>query len=92
MPTESRRTVFDEPAEVIALGYVWSEGNASGGRQELFTSLVAAERRLGQLIVDGKVKDNKATVHRLADHTWQPVAVHLPEPLRLKPMETPDER
>lgn len=77
------KTVFDPPSEVIAIGYVWSDGNASGGRRELFVSLDEAKRRLNHLVDEGKIKERKVAVFQLIYGKWEPLEIQWPEPLRL---------
>jgi hypothetical protein len=60
-----RKTVFDPPEHIYVLGYVWTNGAASGGRQELFASERDLIRRLEELVEDGKIKDQRCEAFML---------------------------
>jgi hypothetical protein len=75
--------ISEPPEQVFCVGYQWTEGNASGGKSELFSSKAELESRINELINKNEIQNERLYVFELFEGQWRSVMFDWPRGFQL---------
>lgn len=70
--------IHEPPDNVYVLGYTWQSGSGSGGMMEVFIYKIPLEKRIEELLDEGRVKEGSIKVLALIESKWEAVKVNMP--------------